>query len=277
MELSVSNIINRKGLGLDNLEPFLKLLKTNGIPAVELALSCVFKEPADTSPAEFDRLLKMLEKYSVKVSSLHSLTFTRPDLELFKNSESMDTAAEYVASYIAMAKKLNCPNIVFGSGKARKTHGKTREECDMLFDAFLDELDAVCAPVILNIEPLPPVYSEYLNSYDHAFEILDKGGYKNIGVQLDLKALFETNSFQPELLMGRRRCFHHAHVSNMDFSPPDQKDSGKHRLFKAFLQSSGYSGYVSMEAVPQKSDLSLTDIDGYLRSFISLYREEEKL
>ena len=271
LDLAVSNILNRKGLGLDNLDAFLALLKKSGINAVELALNCVFHEPADVSETEFDKLRRILEKRAVKVASLHSLTFTRPDLELFKSSETLSDLVDYASCYIKMARKLDCENIVFGSGKARKTRGKTREECDSLFKAFLEEIDTVSDGVFFNIEPLPPSFCEYLNSYSHAFEILDAGDYENINIQLDLKALFETDSFKPEKLAAKIHYFHHAHVSDMDFSPPSEKDIDKHRQMISFLTKSGYEGSVSMEAVPGKADITPAEIEAHLKNFKNIY------
>lgn len=271
IELSVSNILNRKGFGLDNLDDFLSLLKKNGISAVELALNCVFLEPADISEHEFNRLRRMLDKHSIKVAALHSLTFSRPELELFNNVDVLASLVAYVSAYVPMARKLNCNNIVFGSGKARKIHGKSREECDTLFKVFLGEIDSISEDVFFNIEPLPESFCEYMNSYSHAFEILNTGNFKNIGIQLDLKALFETNSFHAAALLANKDYFHHVHVSNMDFSPPSKKDIDKHCQMEELLTDIGFSGFVSMEAVTGNPDISPTEIKEYLKIFKNIY------
>jgi sugar phosphate isomerase/epimerase len=271
IELSVSNILNCKGFGLDSLDAFLSLLKKYDIKGIELALNCVFSEPTNISQHELDRLRTLLEKYSVITVSLHSLTFTRPELELFNNTEGLERLIEYISAYVLLARKLDCRNIVFGSGKARKTYEKTQEECNAIFNVFLKEIDSICENIFFNIEPLPKIFCEYLNSYNHAFNILEKGNFKNIGIQLDLKSLFETDSFQIHTLLAKKDFFHHVHVSNIDFSPPSEKDFDKHRKMIDFLNNSEFDGFVSMEAIARKSNITLAEIEMYLTDFKKIY------
>ena len=81
MKISISNIIWQKGK--KNLPVFFAALADRGVDAVELALSCFWEEPLDVDRNEILWLKNELAAYQIKLVSLHSLTYTRPELELF--------------------------------------------------------------------------------------------------------------------------------------------------------------------------------------------------
>ena len=72
MKLSVSNIA-WKDCDFFN---YAKLIKNNDCDGVEIAPSCIWKEPAEVSKKEILSLLENLKKIGLEIVGLHSLLFT---------------------------------------------------------------------------------------------------------------------------------------------------------------------------------------------------------
>ncbi|MCM8525791.1 MAG: sugar phosphate isomerase/epimerase [Lentisphaeraceae bacterium] len=261
--LAVSNIIWSKGK--EAFSEFVELLKNHNIEGVELALSCIWNEPKSISNKDIQWIKEVLEKRNLKVSALHSLTYTRPDLTLFDSDLKL---REYIKHYFDLAHKLDCKNIVFGSPKARMRNGKPVQECDQIFINFLSEVDTYSDDISFNIEPLPVEYCDYLNSYKHALNIASSG-FKNIKVQLDLKAIVKTRSDDWAYLAGYSSYFNHLQVSDLDFNPPSQKDLKYHDQLKNFLLEINYQGYVSMESVVKSNNPTV--VENSINSFKQMY------
>ena len=117
MNISISNICWKKGK--ENFPSFLDALSANNVYGVELGVNCIWEEPAEISQYEIQWLKKQLNSRSISLVSLHSLTYTRPDLSLFKTHDSYKDLVSYMENHISIARELECQNLVFGSPKAR--------------------------------------------------------------------------------------------------------------------------------------------------------------
>lgn len=265
MKLSVSNIIWKKGR--ENFEDFLKNIVKNDVFAVELSLSSIFEEPYDITKDELEWLKKLLKYYDVSVSSLHSLTFTRPDLELFNTSSKREELCEYILRYVELARELNSNNLVYGSPKSRKTYGKTDIELDNIFVDFLYKIDEKSAGVNFNIEPLPKEYCEYLNTFMQAVDIFKKNSFKNIYVQLDIRSIIESMEDIDEIF-EYQKYIKHVHVGepNLKMSVADYADV--HSLFNKKLVKMGYNSNLSIEVLNHEQD----NFEEYLKSTIKRVR-----
>ena len=101
----------------------------------ELALNCFWTEPVEASKADILLLKNLLNRYNLKLVSIHSLTFTRPDLELFHNSKNLNALEDYLFCYIDLARQLDCSNLVFGSPKTRNTYGMSKQNANEILIA----------------------------------------------------------------------------------------------------------------------------------------------
>jgi sugar phosphate isomerase/epimerase len=268
MKLGVSNIIWTKGE--EHIEGFLALLKEGGIDAIELSLSSIWGEPYDITAKNARFLKNLLAKYELEVSALHSLTFTRPDLEFFGSLGKKEELVEYIKIYADFARVFETKNIVFGSPGCRKRHGKTKEECDEIYMGVLSRLDPCFDGLHLNIEPLSTAACEYLNTPLEAVEIVKNGGFKNIFVQLDLKSMYEEDAINKDEIVKNRDFFKHLQVSNSDFSPPSLEEIEMHRKIISILDEMGYDDFVSVEALLKK-DEPLSSVKEHLQNFRTIY------
>ena len=59
----------------------------------------------------------------------HSLLFSRPDLQLFKDDDSRKKTIEYILNLINLCADLGGKQLIFGSPNNRSLHGKDYEQC----------------------------------------------------------------------------------------------------------------------------------------------------
>lgn len=249
MKLAISNIIWSKGK--ENFPKFLDAVRDSGIEGVELALNAIFEEPVSLPDIELIALHQEIAKRGLAVSALHSLTFTRGDLELFGEKKKREELFGYLVEYVRIARLLNCENLVFGSPSARKTLGRNKGECDNIFLEFLSNLDKSLGNVFLNIEPLHPAMCEYLHRLNEARELITMGALHNVRVQLDLRSCIENDESTDEI-RSSLPFVTHCQVSDPGLIPIADSYGRKHEVFYSLLRDSGYSGFVAGEMLPPK-------------------------
>lgn len=266
MKLSVSNII--WGQGPDNFESFLQTLTQNGIYAVELSLNSIFTEPKAISDKELVWLTSLLNHYGVCVSALHSLTYTRPDLEIFGLSEKKEELLEYIRMYDALAYELKTENLVFGSAQARKLHRRSAEDARRIFSDFIYQLDDTLQHSFVHIEPLPSQQCEYLHTFLEAASLLNETQLKRIFIQLDIKSILE-NQENLSQIFQHSRFIRHIHTSEPGFMPPSEINTAFYEELRNLLSKINYSGYISAEVLNRQQ----SDPFDYLAHTISQLRK----
>lgn len=264
MKLSISNIIWTKGQ--DAFPGFLDAAMEFGLCGVELALNVIFEEPTSLADADLIILREEIASRGLVVSALHSLTFTRTDLELFNGNEKREALIEYLIEYARIARLLNCNNLVFGSPSARKMHGRTRHECDDIFLSFLAALDDRIGDVFFNIEPLHPSMCEYLHTLQDARKLIMGSNLRNIKIQLDLRSCIENNENSDQIRTSLP-FITHCQVSDPGLSMLTANHSQKHADFAALLREAYYTGFITGEMLPTNG---LVDYDAMQAAVNSL-------
>ncbi len=255
MKLSISNIIWKKGK--KNFENFLKAIVKNNIFAVELSLNSIFEEPLDMTQKDFLWLKNLLKKYNVSVSALHSLTYTRPDLEIFNTVEKREELLAYLYNYINIAKELNTKNLVYGSPKSRQLYKYNIIEADKIFIDFLTKIDMKVDGVNFNIEPLPKLYCDYLNIFMDGVDILKKGDFNNIFLQIDVRSIIESEE-DIEDIFKYSQYIKHVHIGDPNLKMPSAKYENYHSLLNSNLKNMKYDNYLSIEILNHSQNSSET-------------------
>ncbi len=247
MNISISNIIWEKGK--DNFEAFLKVVSECNIKAVELSLNSIFEEPLLITEEEIVWLIKLFDKYKISVSALHSLTYTRPDLEIFGRKEKREDLVKYIFHYIDIAKRLNTKNLVYGSPKSRKIYDLTLFEANNIFLEFLQNIDNYCKDINFNIEPLPKDYCEYLNTFEESVSLIKNRNFKNIFVQLDVRSIIE-NRENIDVIFQNSSFIKHVHIGEPNLTMLENSEySNIHKSIFEKLLSIGYRGFLSIEVI----------------------------
>lgn len=269
MKLSISNIIWEKGK--QEFELFLQFLKSNQINSIELSLNSIFEEPLNMTVNDKKWLKSLLEHYSISVSSLHSLTYTRPDLEIFNTKRKRQELLNYLFFYIDIAREFNTKNLVYGSPKSRKIHGKQKLEINEIFSDFLLNLDQNLEGLCFNIEPLPMAYCEYLNTFMEGVEIIEKENFKNIYVQLDVRSIIE-NSENIENIFKKFQYIKHVHVGEPKLRMPSIEYKDIHKDINDNLNKMKYDKYISIEVLNHQ-DISSNYIFETINSTRKFYND----
>ena len=244
MKISISNILWPKGF--DRLEEFFNELYRQNIVGVELALNCFWTEPVEASRNDILLLKNLLKRYQLKLVSIHSLTFTRPDLELFRGSANLNALEDYLFRYFDLARQLDCSNLVFGSPNTRNTYGMPKQNMDQIFLKFLTKINDCSEGVFFNIEPLSTRYCNYLNRFMECVELLENQDFKWIGIQLDIRSILESNEDIQQILR-QQNYIHHAHTGNPGMNLLGGIYEKEHRFIASALRKAKYSKYLTAE------------------------------
>jgi len=249
MKISISNIIWSKGR--QNLPSFLSALSNQGVEGVELALNCLWQEPTEISKDDLKWLKTMISDYQLKLISLHSLTYSRPDLEIFLDYTKRKDFIRYLKKYCDLARELDCQHIVLGSPKSRVTYGRSKEELDKIFLDFLHQIDNNADGIFFNIESLSKDYCDYLNSHIEIVDLIKNADLKNVFLQLDVRSIIEAKE-NIDNIFQNSGYIKHVHVGNPGIKIPAEPFIKIHRSVSKELKNIGYDGYITAEVLKLK-------------------------
>jgi sugar phosphate isomerase/epimerase len=244
IKLSVSNIAWQP----DELEDHLKLLMELGCDGVEIAPSCIWKEPAHVSNDEIESLKKLISKYNLVVPAFHALLFARPDLCFFGEDSIGEQTVLYLKKLIRLAGMLSVKVLVYGSPASRKVAEKHYDKCyEIAIDVFRElGIEAERNDVFFCIEPLGPSENDFILNADEGNQLVSDVGSKHFGLHLDSKAMVEAGEDFESVFRRYGAILKHFHVSGPGLTPPGFT-SVDHYLMGKALSSSLYDGFVSIE------------------------------
>jgi len=244
VKLAISNIAWEN----DALDEHLVLVSRLGCAGIELAPSCVWPEPIDTTPQQRKTLKEKFSRHGLQTIGLHALLFTRPDLTLFSTQESRKATGEYLKQLFKLCADLGGKVLTFGSPKNRSVNGKNYKDCLLIAQDFFSGLmpSARENGVTLCLEFLSTKESDFITSSREAFELVEKVGDPHFGLHLDIKALIDAK--EDYLAVFNEHAFHarHVHVGDTGLAPPGSTGIDHKPIGKA-LRVAGYDGYVSIE------------------------------
>jgi|ETNmetMinimDraft_16_1059900.scaffolds.fasta_scaffold25747_2 sugar phosphate isomerase/epimerase len=244
IRLSVSNIAWQQ----NELEDHLKLLMELGCDGVEIAPSCIWKEPANVSNDEIESLKELISKYNLVVPAFHALLFTRPDLCFFAEDSIRQQAVSYLKKLIRLAGMLSVKVLVYGSPASRKVAEKQYDKCyDIAIDVFRElGIEAERNDVFFCIEPLGPSENDFILTADEGNQLVSDVGSKHFGLHLDSKAMVEAGEDFKSVFQRYGAMLKHFHVSEPGLAPPGTSGLD-HSLIGKALSRSLYDGFVSIE------------------------------
>lgn len=272
MKLSVSNISwdNR------NLPEYLRLLNQIGCSGVELAPSCIWKEPIKASMVQRRQVHRLIERNKLNLVGFHALLFNRPDLSLFMSRDSLKRTIDYLAELARLCSDLHGGVLVFGSPRNRTLQGRLYQECaDWAQEGFYT-LAEICRPLGITfcIEPLAPTESDFIKSAREGGEMVRKLAHPNFLLHLDAKSLITSGESIDEVLTEYGQFLTHFHVGDPGLTPPGSSGYD-HTSFGRALNRIKYSGYVSIEmrrTTDQNDKLQITSSVEYVkRAYIDIH------
>jgi D-psicose/D-tagatose/L-ribulose 3-epimerase len=244
MKLAISNI----AWPHEDTPGVLNLLRRERVEWIEVAPSRIWGEPVDALPGERETFIGFLEEYGIKVISLHSLLYTRPDLGLFRGGETDRKTIRYLSQLAELGADLGARWMVFGSpGNRRKGSLSFREACEAAVRVFGPAGDvAAGAGITILIEPLTRAETDFVNTIDEGIELVKAVGSPGFALHLDAKSVAEEPGEKLALLRRALPFFRHFHINDPNLAPLGSAAT-YHEELGAALRCSGYGGHVSIE------------------------------
>jgi D-psicose/D-tagatose/L-ribulose 3-epimerase len=244
VKLAISNI----AWPPEDTPAVLDLLRREGVEWIEVAPSRIWGEPVDALAGERKAFVRSLEEYGIRVISLHSLLYTRPDLGLFRGEETNRKTILYLQQLAELGSELGARWMVFGSpGNRRKEGLRFPEACEGAARVFGPAGDAAAeAGVTILIEPLTRAEADFVNTADEGIELMKRVASPGFALHLDAKSVAEEPGEKPDLLRRALPFFRHFHINDPGLGPLGSVAT-YHEELGAALRRSGYDGHVSIE------------------------------
>lgn len=245
MKLAVSNIAWEP----NELKEHLTLLRDLGCEGVELAPNILWKEPVDATSDERQNMRALIHGAGLSVVGFHALFFTRPDLQFFRDKESLAATTLYLKQLAQLCHDLEGKFLILGSPKSRSPQGRTKQESIEWIAPALRSVaeEGARLGVTLCIEPLPQSDNEFIRNSDEGMELVRRVNHPNFGLHLDAKAMHGAGEDFSQAFGKYGKELKHFHVGDPGLAPPGSTGMLDHGKVGLALRSSGYSGYVSIE------------------------------
>ena len=187
MKISVSNIAWYREK--NRFEEFLEFLNKNNCDGIEIAPSIIWDEPIKISISEIQNFNKLIEKYNLDFVGFHSLLFTNPSLECFKDQDIRIKTINYIKDLIDKCADLNGKKLVYGSPNSRKIGSKNYSDCvKQIIEDFNNIAEyAKEKNQIFCVEPLDKKTTEFITSFEEGGNIVRKVNHNSCKLHLDTK------------------------------------------------------------------------------------------
>lgn len=268
MKFSVSNI----AWPTSKRSEAYALLKSYGIRGLEIAPALFLHEssnPFAPSPEQIAVACDLAQDAGLELVSMQSLLFGVSDAALFEDVAALDRFCAGMHSAIALAQRLNIPNLVFGSPLQRNipssfSPGQAESRALTIFRRLGDE--ALAAGTKLGMEFNPQIYgTNFLNTGDEALSFVQKVDHPAISLILDIGAMHINGDFdQIEEFAGKASSkISHVHLSEPRLAPAPADSLQAARVISALLDV-GYDGWFSIE-MKKTPENSLQELEKSIR------------
>ena len=244
MKLAISNI----AWPVEKTEYMLSLIKSLGCNGVEVAASKIWDEPIDSGSEQRREFLKLVKKNDLTVSALHSLLYTRKDLNIFGDEQIKLRTIKYLKMLIELAVDLETKILVFGSPTARNRKSLGMNEAlykaaEVFYPvAKFAEKCGVC----MVIEPLGKSETNFINTASEGLQLVEIVNSHGFKLHLDAKSIAEEVIDHKELINSVFPYLKHFHIND-----PGLIEIGSvadyHPKFGKILREANYSGFTSIE------------------------------
>jgi sugar phosphate isomerase/epimerase len=246
MRFSVSNI----AWSPDRDPEVASILRNSVITGIEIAPSRYFADVGSAPESQFVDLGTYWLNLGFPVTSLQSLLYNRPDLQLF---ESEDSRVELKSFLLELGKKaalLGAGPLVFGAPKNRNRGHLTNSEATSIAKEFFKSLSEEWPQnsSFLVLEANPEIYGcNFITKSSEAFEFVKTIGSEKLKWHLDLACTELGNESSQELIINSEILPSHIHLSEANLAPLVDSKTPVYRDFLLALKSRGYDGVVTLE------------------------------
>lgn len=248
IRLSISNLA-WPSLEVEVIAPELKKV---GMQGVELAPTAVWRDAPHIPSRIVSEYLKRWANYGIAISGVQSLLYGHPEMQIFDRGTWLDLR-RHLTAMIELANGLGSRIVVFGSPKNRIRGALNDSEANMICAEFFNSLIPVLCEnnVVLTLEPNAPAYgADYLLHYSDCIELSNLIDSPWVQPQIDTGCLTMVGDSLEKSILTRTPA--HVHLSMPDLKgPPGAMD---HQEFRQALELSGYTGWIVLEMLQDRSD-----------------------
>ncbi|MEM2931108.1 MAG: sugar phosphate isomerase/epimerase family protein [Thermoproteota archaeon] len=236
------------GVCMQATEENLKILSELGFKAIEIP-GWLQINPLKVSKTDLKRISELSSSYGVSIVASNSIY--PPDFSHASNSEHLRRRSiEYTYRLAEAASEIECPILVWGSGKARSIPFETTREdgCERNL-AVLKEAAKAGEEfnVRFGIEPLPKNETNFVNTVEEALELVEKVNSDFVKITADVRHMIREEYDLVESLKKAEGEIIHVHIADNNSRVPGRGIIDFNRLFKCFREM-GYRGAMSIEA-----------------------------
>lgn len=180
---------------------------------------------------------------------------------------------EYLEHACKRAKLLGMGRIIIGNGKARLLIDETSIRYESRFIDFMHMFAEIAGDhgVEVILEPLGPMYSNYINTLPEAVRIIHEVGMPNLFTMADLRHLVWAKEPLADIV-AYADYVHHIHMDYPTSYParsfPKAEDDFDYTEFLGAVKKSGYQGTLTIEAdIPEDWKRAYIDAAAILKDY----------
>ena len=225
-----------------------KLLVAEGVSGVEIAPTKWRERPLNATALDVAAYRRSWEDRGLRIVSMQSLLFGRPDLQLFTNETQRAAMVDYLRRTIDLGAALGARALVFGSPKNRTRGSVTERDATAIAIDTFRELGAHAGErsVAFCIEANPPEYGcDFITTTAEAVALCRAVELPGLRVNADLGGMTLSHDDPGLCLADAAGAIGHFHASEPNLS--ELGASADHARAAEGLAGIQYPGWVSIE------------------------------
>ncbi|VWX53013.1 sugar phosphate isomerase/epimerase [Novosphingobium sp. 9U] len=260
MKLAASNIAWPAG----ERDAAYAILAEAGFTGLEIAPGLFLAGAADPfvpSKAEADAALAPMREAGLTLVSMQSLLFGVTGAALFEGEEPRARLVAGMERAIALAERLQIPNLVFGSPRQRVyPESLSAQDAQAQAAEVFRRLGerALAAGTRIAMEPNGRAYgTNFLNRIEEAEAFVRRVDHPGVVLNFDIGALHMEGDFERIEAIAAHAVdtIGHVHVSEPHLAPAPADPAQAARAIQA-LQAAGYAGWYSIEMAATSTPLA---------------------
>lgn len=243
MQLAVSNIAWEPRED----DAVAEVLRREGVGGVEIAPTKWRPAPYDAATEDVADYRRSWEDRGLRIVSLQSLLFGRPDLQLFGTAEARAALADYLRRVIDFGAAVGAGALVFGSPKNRLRGSFELSEATAIAAEFFRELGehASARKIAFCIEANPVEYGcDFVTTTAEAVALCALVDHPGIRINADLGGMTLAGEDPRASIEAAGRFVAHVHASEPHLG---ELGAGGHAAAARALRDIKYEGWVSVE------------------------------
>ena len=228
------------------LEETIKRIARIGYDAIEIGAAAPHAFPAYMGKERRKAIKKVLDDNGLAVSSMLPAPGGGPGFNVSSPLEEERKAAiEQYKAVVGLCSDWGGPTVLYVAGW--QIFGTSRAQAWDWSSQALKEIAKAAEDrgVVIAIEPTP-TDSNLVESCDHAIELMEQVGAKNVGLMFDTQHAYYRNEVPTDYIYRMGKNLRHLHISEFGRGAPGTGPGDFVGLVSA-LKEIGYEGYLAME------------------------------